>query len=83
MTAATILGFFGDTLTFVGGAVLGWDALMRDREFKEERQSGDVALKDLKGIRLSRTELSSPERTMLSACSSASLCGELLWVRSS
>ena len=52
MTTATILGFLGDSLTFVGGAVLGWDALMRDREFKKQQQLGTVALSDLKDIRI-------------------------------
>jgi hypothetical protein len=52
MTLAAFLGFAGDSLTFAGGVVLAWDALMRDREFKKQQQLGDVALNDLKDIRL-------------------------------
>ncbi|MFZ0313687.1 MAG: hypothetical protein WAL85_13345 [Candidatus Korobacteraceae bacterium] len=51
MPLATILGFAGDTLTFVGGLVLAWDALMRDREFKKQQQLGEV-VHELKGIKL-------------------------------
>ena len=51
MTLATFLGYAGDSLTFAGGLVLAWDALMRDREFKKQQQLGKTVY-ELKGIRL-------------------------------
>ena len=38
MAIAAILGFAGDTLTFVGGLILALDALGRDQEFRRQQQ---------------------------------------------
>jgi hypothetical protein len=51
MAIAAILGFAGDTLTFVGGLILALDALGRDQEFRRQQQLWKAVV-DLKGIEL-------------------------------
>jgi len=40
MTCATMLGFAGDFLTFLGGFILSLDALFREREFRKQKDWG-------------------------------------------
>jgi hypothetical protein len=53
MTVATILGFAGDTLTFLGGLILAIDAVGRDREFTKQQELGK-AVADLKSVELTK-----------------------------
>jgi hypothetical protein len=48
-TMTVVLGVVGDTLTFIGGAVLAWDAIRREREF-QKRKDMVAGLQDLKDI---------------------------------
>jgi hypothetical protein len=53
MTLASLLGFAGDSLTFVGGFILSLDALRRDKEFRGQKALAGV-VKDLTGIELTK-----------------------------
>ena len=53
MPLAAMLGFAGDSLTFVGGLILSLDALWRDWEFRKQKDLAGV-VKQLKGIELTQ-----------------------------
>jgi hypothetical protein len=53
MTPAMMLGFTGDTLTFLGGLILSVDALGREREFRKQKD-WVATIKEFKGVELSR-----------------------------
>jgi hypothetical protein len=53
MTPAMMLGFVGDTLTFLGGLILSMDALGREREFRKQKD-WVATIKEFKGVELSR-----------------------------
>jgi len=48
-----MLGFAGDTLTFLGGLILSADALGREREFRKQKDWIET-IKEFKGVELTR-----------------------------
>jgi len=56
MTPAMMLGFAGDTLTFLGGLILSADALGREREFRKQKDWIET-IKEFKGVELTRCGL--------------------------
>jgi hypothetical protein len=50
---ATIFGFLGDSLSFAGALVLAVDAVLRERDFKAQKNLVNM-IKVLKEIRLTR-----------------------------
>jgi hypothetical protein len=53
MESATILGFAGDGLTFVGGLVLGIDAIWRESEFRKKKDWVET-IHEFKNVQLTR-----------------------------
>lgn len=53
MTPAMMLGFAGDTLTFLGGVILSVDALGREREYRKQKDWVQT-IKEFKGVELTR-----------------------------
>ena len=51
LTMQMVWGFLGDTLSFIGAFLLALDALLREREFRKERQVSKM-IKSLAGIRV-------------------------------
>jgi hypothetical protein len=51
VAASTVLGFAGDFLTFAGGFMLARDAILREREFREQKKLVQT-IERLKKVRL-------------------------------